>query len=268
MDGWKPRSISRFATSIARMPVASFSRLPVATNSCIGRPSGTRAGKSSDDERRQVVRVQRGELAHRLQPVGAVQEHVGVCADQDADVAVEAVETTDRARTVVVPSERARHVVACDDRRRQVGHQLARPPPTGPAPGPPPPCGVANVLCVLMCTMSKPMSPGRHSSEDGVEVRAVVVHERPRRRARSARSPGSPARTDRACSGWSASARPPRRRRASRARSTSTRPRASEGTGTAWNPARVHARRVRPVRGVRDDHLRPRAAAAPRGTPA
>ena len=32
---------------------------------------------------------------------------------------------------------------------------------TGPAPGPPPPCGVANVLCVFMCTMSNPMSPGR-----------------------------------------------------------------------------------------------------------
>jgi hypothetical protein len=30
-----------------------------------------------------------------------------------------------------------------------------------PAAGPPPPCGCENVLCRLMCTMSKPMSPGR-----------------------------------------------------------------------------------------------------------
>ena len=48
---------------------------------------------------------------------------------------------------------------------------------TGPAPGPPPPWGTAKVLCRFMCTMSKPMSPGRVDAEDGVEVGAVVVEQ-------------------------------------------------------------------------------------------
>ena len=37
MEGWKPRSIRRLATSIARMP-CFFRGFAVETNSCIGGP--------------------------------------------------------------------------------------------------------------------------------------------------------------------------------------------------------------------------------------
>ena len=65
----------------------------------------------------------------------------------------------DRVRAVVLEPEGA-VLVALDPRDRQVRHELLGD-ADRPGPGPPPPCGVANVLCVLMWTMSNPMSPGR-----------------------------------------------------------------------------------------------------------
>ena len=62
-------------------------------------------------------------------------------------------------RPVVVEPEAV--AVADDDRHAAGTARGCSRTAIGPPPGPPPPCGCENVLCRLMCTMSKPMSPGR-----------------------------------------------------------------------------------------------------------
>ena len=179
VDGWKPRSISALRDvhrADARWRVSRGAA--VATNSCIGRPSGNASGKSppAAATRGSSRSAPRSSL-DLLEPVRAVEEHVRVGAHEHADVAVEAVHAADRSAARRVRAGTCRRVVALDARHRQERHERARPPRPGPPPVLPPPCGVANVLWVLMCTMSKPMSPGPALAHDRVQVRAVVVDE-------------------------------------------------------------------------------------------
>ena len=86
------------------------------------------------EARREVVGVERGELAHVGEPVASVAEDVGVGTNQYRDVSVEAVQAPDRAGTVTIPPERA-VVVAGDDRGGQVRRPGASPPPRVPRRG-------------------------------------------------------------------------------------------------------------------------------------
>ena len=127
------------------------------------------------EPREHVVRVQHGHLRHLAEP-RPVHADERVRADEDAERAGEAAHLADRLRPVEVEAERLA-VPRTTAGTGRYGSRMSRT-AIGPPPGPPPPCGCENVLCRLMWTMSKPMSPGPRDPADGVQVRAVVVHER------------------------------------------------------------------------------------------
>ena len=139
------------------------------------------AGPSLGHPREQVVGVQHGGLGGLGQTVAAEAEDVGVGADEDAEVALEAAQAADRA-LVVAPSSKRGPAPFSDSIRsiRGTGRNgsIRSETAIGPAPGPPPPCGWLNDLWRLTWTMSKPMSPGPDLAHDRVQVGAVVV-ERP-----------------------------------------------------------------------------------------
>ena len=148
----------RFATSMALIPsrLGDVSRWP-----------RTRASAASPDARArtppprgegEVVRVPRCQLAHLPQPVGTVREHVGVGADQDRRS--RGTRASDRS-TLPHGVERESYLRS-SGRSVRAGRRPAPPSPPLVRSRATSPCGVANVLWVLMWTMSKPMSPGRH----------------------------------------------------------------------------------------------------------
>ena len=123
------------------------------------------AGPALAHPREQVVGVEHGGLGGLGEPVAAEAEDVGVGADEDAEVALEAAQPADRLGLARRRgSKRARVAVGAlaplDPRHRQVGLD---PVGDGDRPGPrtAAPCGWLNDLWRLTWTMSKPMSPGR-----------------------------------------------------------------------------------------------------------
>ena len=159
----------------------------------------------------------------------------------------------------MVPPERARHVVSLDDRCRQVGHQLLHH-ADGTRAGPSPAVRRRERLVRVDVHDVEAHVAGAASAEDRVEVRAVVVHE-------PADAVDDPRdlldllfeQTERVRVGQHESGHLVVDELLEHAHVDQTA--RVRGHRHRLEPGEVHARRVRPVRRVRDDDLRPPAAA-------
>ena len=127
--------------------------------------------------RADVVRVEDRVVADLGEPSRAQAAQVGVRADEDAEVAVEAVEPPDRLRTVMVEEEPG--AVALDRRRGQVGGQR-RLDPDGARPGPSAAVRGRERLVEVEVDDVEPHVARPHQAEQRVQVGAVHVEERAR----------------------------------------------------------------------------------------
>ena len=125
--------------------------------------------------REQVVRVQHGDLGH-LPQRRPVRADVRVRADEDAERPGEAAHLADRLRPVEVEPEAA--VVAADDRRHGQERLEPRRDRDRPAAGPAAAVRLRERLVQVDVDDVEAHVAGPRDPADGVQVRAVVVHER------------------------------------------------------------------------------------------
>ena len=182
VGGWKPKSSRRLARSRVARPSSRLHRLAgedeLVHAVAVEGDRQALAAAALGQPRLQVVGVQNGGLRGLGEAVGAEAEDVGVGADEDAEVALEAAQAADRLGPLEVeveagpaPFEPSRRITWGRGRKGSIRSETA----IGPAPGPPPPWGWLKDLWRLRWTMSKPMSPGPRVAHHRVEVGAVVV---------------------------------------------------------------------------------------------